>query len=83
MYYASSDAFYSRLWYPLYIMKNKSNDLQKPPFQPYLFALKEGKKIQSNFLDYTLLLIQVHNSEVMHGPNHYLKQELALKNKDC
>lgn len=39
--------------------------------QPYLFALKEGKKIQKDLLDYSLLMIHVQNHEIMKSPLHY------------
>jgi hypothetical protein len=35
---------------------------------PYLFVLKEGKEIQQNFLDYSLLLLQVEPRDVIPSP---------------
>ncbi len=35
---------------------------------PYIFILKEGKEIQRNFLDYTLLLLQVGQPDVLSSP---------------
>ena len=32
---------------------------------PYLFVLKEGKKIQENYLDYSLLMLLVVSPEVL------------------
>ncbi len=57
---------------------NTMNDHLKKQFQPYLFALKEGKEIQKDFMDYSLMLIQVHNSEVMRSPVYY--QKINLEN---
>jgi hypothetical protein len=56
-------------------MANKLNEQLKNHLHPYLFALKEGKKIQQDFLDYSLMLIQVHNGEVMHSPRHYQTED--------
>ena len=36
---------------------------------PYIFVLKEGKEIKDNFLDYSLLLLQVGPIDVLHSPN--------------
>lgn len=35
---------------------------------PYLFVLKEGGDIESNFLDYSLLMLHVSAPEVIHSP---------------
>lgn len=37
---------------------------------PYIFVLKEGKEIQSDFLDYSLLLLQVGQADVIPSPHH-------------
>lgn len=41
---------------------------------PYLFILKEGKQIRENFLDYSLLLLQIGELAVFpspHRPKNY------------
>lgn len=35
---------------------------------PYVFILKEGREIQEDFLDYSLLLLQVGISDVLPSP---------------
>jgi hypothetical protein len=40
---------------------------------PYIFVLKEGKEINQNFLDYSLLLLQVGQADVLASP-HQAKQ---------
>lgn len=61
-------------------MANKLSDQIKNQLHPYLFALKEGKSINKNFLDYSLMLIQVHNPEIIRSPKSYPEEEnLALK----
>ncbi len=35
---------------------------------PYIFILKEGKEIQEDFLDYSLLLLQVSLADVLPSP---------------
>lgn len=37
---------------------------------PYIFVLKEGTEINKNFLDYSLLLLQVGQPDVLPSPNH-------------
>ncbi len=62
-------------------MSNKLNEQLKHHLHPFAFALKEGKKINQNFLDYSLMLIQVHNNEVMRSPAHYQKAETPILQK--
>lgn len=52
-------------------MLNKMTDPRKPPFQPFVFVLKEGKEIRKDFLDYSLVLIQVYHTEVIRTPTQY------------
>lgn len=37
-------------------------------FQPFVFVLKEGKKIQDNPLDYSLMLMQFTRPEIIKSP---------------
>jgi hypothetical protein len=37
---------------------------------PYIFVLKEGKEINKNFLDYSLLLLQVGQVDILPSPNN-------------
>lgn len=37
---------------------------------PYVFVLKEGKEIHKNYLDYSLLLLQVGQADILPSPNH-------------
>lgn len=36
---------------------------------PYIFVLKEGKEIHKDFLDYSLLLLQVGQADILASPN--------------
>ena len=36
---------------------------------PYIFILKEGKEIHKDFLDYSLLLLQVGQADILPSPN--------------
>lgn len=51
-------------------------DFQTKPFDhflhPYVFVLKEGQEINQNFLDYSLLLLQVGQADILPSP-HNLK----------
>lgn len=46
------------------------NSRSKPPeaIPPYIFVLKEGKKIDNDFLDYSLLMLQMGRSETLQSP---------------
>lgn len=39
-------------------------------FQPFVFVLKEGKKIQDNPLDYSLMLMQLTRPEIIKSPKN-------------
>lgn len=52
-------------------MAQQLKETLKKNLQPYLFALKEGKKIRNDYLDYSLLLIHVQNNEIIKSPSHY------------
>lgn len=36
---------------------------------PFMFVLKEGKNIKSNYLDYSLLLLQVGLTDIIPSPS--------------
>ena len=38
---------------------------------PYIFLLKEGQEIQNDFLDYSLLLLQVGQADILASPHHF------------
>jgi hypothetical protein len=40
--------------------------------KPYVFVLKEGQEIHKDFLDYSLLLLQVGQADILPSP-HNLK----------
>lgn len=40
----------------------------KPILHPYIFVLKEGAQIKENFLDYTLMILQVGKPEIIKSP---------------
>jgi hypothetical protein len=37
---------------------------------PYVFVLKEGKEIHKNYLDYSLLLLQVGQADILPSPHN-------------
>lgn len=37
---------------------------------PYLFVLKEGAQIQHNYLDYSLMMLQVTSPEIIRSPSN-------------
>lgn len=45
---------------------------------PYIFILKEGKEIQRNFLDYSLLLLQVGQSDILPSPHNPSKASTPI-----
>jgi hypothetical protein len=54
-------------------MKQTSNKSVDTFLHPFVFALKEGKEINSNFLDYSLLLLQVGRADVLPSPHRSKK----------
>ncbi|MCE5316248.1 MAG: hypothetical protein LLG04_02655 [Parachlamydia sp.] len=50
-------------------MTFRSNKDLKTLLHPYLFALKEGPTIQKDFLDYSLLMLQVTSPEIIRSPD--------------
>jgi hypothetical protein len=42
--------------------------------RPYVFLLKEGKGFENNFLDYSLLLLQVGEGDILYSPTRQLKK---------
>jgi hypothetical protein len=48
-------------------------DSRSKPFEhflhPYIFVLKEGNEIHKDFLDYSLLLLQVGQADILPSPN--------------
>ncbi len=40
---------------------------------PFIFVLKEGKEIHKNFLDYSLLLLQVGQADILYSPHQKQK----------
>ena len=44
---------------------------------PFVFVLKEGHQINQDFLDYSLLLLQVGQADVLHSPRHYRTQKTS------
>lgn len=49
-------------------MLAKKNKVPQEFFHPYMFALQEGGKINNNLMDYSLLLLHRHCSEVILSP---------------
>ena len=47
----------------------QSSQKAKNLMQPYVFLFKEGKSIQDNYLDYSLLLLKVTVADVFSSPN--------------
>lgn len=54
-------------------MAFRSNKDLKLLLHPYLFALKEGPGIKTDFLDYSLLMLQVTAPEVIRSPQRLKK----------
>jgi hypothetical protein len=50
---------------------------------PFLFVLKEGRKIQDNFLDYSLLMLQVVSPEILKSPPDQEKSSKTSEVLDC
>lgn len=55
-------------------MTFRSNKDLKQLLHPYLFALKEGPGIKKDFLDYSLLMLQVTSPEIIRSPHRSTKR---------
>ncbi|MFI0434722.1 MAG: hypothetical protein ACH350_03205 [Parachlamydiaceae bacterium] len=51
-------------------MKNSPPKPFEHFLRPYLFVLKEGKEINEDFLDYSLLLFKVGFADVLPSPHN-------------
>ena len=51
----------------------------KPVFRPYIFVLKEGKKIQKDLLDYSLMIFSVQSLETIKSPTDSMSIKKASK----
>lgn len=49
-------------------MSTQSKHTLKNILHPYLFVLKEGGKIQNDFLDYSLMMLHINSSETIKSP---------------
>lgn len=56
-------------------MQNNDNSILRVICHPYIFALKEGREIADNPLDYSLLLLQRNCTEILKSP---FRSKLAL-----
>lgn len=54
-------------------MKGQSSKNFDHLLHPYIFVLKEGKGIRQNFLDYSLLLLQVGQADIIPSPRQKQK----------
>lgn len=50
-------------------MAPKNHEALLKNLHPFLFVLKEGKRIKEDFFDYSLLMLQVTNAEVIRSPH--------------
>lgn len=50
-------------------MRQSRPKLYEHVIHPYVFLLKEGIGIQKDFLDYSLLLLQVGQPDIIPSPN--------------
>lgn len=60
------------------VMGSRTNKDLKLILHPYVFVLKEGHKINEDFLDYSLLILQVGRPETLKSP----KEVIALSEFD-
>jgi hypothetical protein len=57
-------------------MKESKSKPNEHLTHPYVFLLKEGSAIHKNFLDYSLLLLQVGKPDVLYSPNTRQKSQV-------
>lgn len=61
-------------------MNFKNDDDLKSILHPYLFVLQEGKTISNDFLDYSLMMLQVSCHEAIRSPDQQLHVNPMLPN---
>lgn len=49
------------------------NNALKSLLHPYIFVLKEGRKINNDFLDYSLMMLHINSTETIKSPKSSLK----------
>ena len=49
-------------------MHDKSSKDLHSILNPYLFVLKEGKDIQDNYMDFSLIMLKISPPEVLNSP---------------
>lgn len=61
-------------------MKNWTRPDLKQIAHPYLFILKEGKRISADPLDFSLLMLHVAAPDIIKSPPQTVKISFPLKN---
>ena len=49
-------------------MSTESQNALKTLLHPYIFVLKEGRKINKDFLDYSLMMLHINSRETIKSP---------------
>lgn len=52
-------------------MAPRLNEMLIKSLHPYMFVLKEGRGIKEDYLDYSLLMLQISSPEVLPSPEKY------------
>lgn len=55
----------------------KSRHPLKNILHPYIFVLKEGRKIKKDFLDYSLMMLFIHSNEKINSPDNHVPAEIT------
>jgi hypothetical protein len=53
--------------------QKKANRALRLILHPYMFALREGKSIKEDLLDYSLLILQVSSPQIIKSPSKIKK----------
>jgi hypothetical protein len=54
-------------------MSPDSRNTLKTLLHPYIFVLKEGRKINNDYLDYSLMMLHINSTETIKSPKTKLK----------
>lgn len=68
---------HSRRFVALHSKNNKLKKQLNLLLHPYLFVLQEGKDIKEDFLDYSLMILQVGHAEILPSPKKEEKATLV------
>lgn len=63
-------------------MRSRTNIQLRTILHPYIFVLKEGKEINDNFFDYSLMMMLINSNETIRSPAGLRKTKKKIKKSE-